>query len=112
MKKYITAFAIALLVIAGLWILYWSSNRYYTYDSIKLHRKLIKETVVNYSDTSEEFRRYGIFKRVYRKYDYPCSDSVYGGYQVNDTISVACYTNDIGDTIYEAYINTSNYPHR
>lgn len=79
---------------------------------LKDHR-MIKEITVNYKKTDSPNARYGLYKEVFRKYNYPYKDTLYvGGKRIDRMHGVDYYANEYGDTVKFEYTDYTNYPRR
>lgn len=103
----IAAMAVLVIMIVG-FSLYSVHKRKHCYDKIEVHSKLLKEIVVDTRD-SVCYREWGIYKKVYRKYNYTYTDSIIGGYNIDDTIYVSYAVTDVGDTVYMMYTDCNSY---
>lgn len=102
MKKCIIAgMTVLVLMIVGL-SLYSVHKGRHCYDRVETHSKLLKEIAVDTRD-SACYREWGIYKKVYRKYNYVYTDSTYGNYYIGDSISVGYWSTDVGDTVFIEY---------
>lgn len=96
---------IILIIIAA--IAYWGSY------PVEKERKMIKEIVVNYDSTDTPYMRHGIYREVYRKFNYAYHDSTYDiGERLYDEHERDYYVNEYGDTVLIVYTDFTNYPRR
>lgn len=80
--------------------------------SFKEH-KMINEIVVNYDTSETPYNHYGIYREIYRKYNYIYYDSVYNiGERLDDMHGRDYYVNEYGDTVLIIYTDYTNYPRR
>ena len=92
----------------------YKSNRGYSEDSapLKEHR-MIKEITVNYTKNDAPNKYYGIYRQVFRKYNYKYKDSVSHEVRPVDIMhGIMYYINEFGDTVDIIYIDYTNYPRR
>lgn len=102
MKKLISLFVILTTIITGC-----------SHAPVQMERKLIGETVIDYHLTDSNYRLYGYYREVFRKYNYQYSDSTYYfARTIDKNHSVNCFINEYGDTVSFVYIDFSNYPRR
>lgn len=79
---------------------------------LKDHR-MIKEITVNYKKTDSPNARYGLYREVFRKYNYHYKDSSRHWVRHIDKMhDIDCYINEYGDTVKFEYTDYTNYPRR
>ncbi|MCR5139017.1 MAG: hypothetical protein K6B45_02495 [Bacteroidaceae bacterium] len=74
--------------------------------------KSFEETIINYDSASDEYRHYGYYKRVDRKYNYEYYDSIWCGEDRYGSVGIGYIINEYGDTICYLYTDYTNYPRR
>ena len=72
---------------------------------------LVKEVIVDLKD-SDCYKKYGIYKRIYRKYNYEYTDSLEDMYGIDTQHVVHFATTYKGDTIFMEFVDYSNFPRR
>lgn len=101
MKKYIVALiGMVILVLAFAFYHKYTIDHYY--ETIEPHSKLIKEIVVDTRD-QDCYKDYGIYKKVYKKYNHWATDSIYHEYW-NDSIFVEYWVNKYNEVVCIHYI--------
>lgn len=111
MKKYVLIMIIGVVAILGIMQLHQSNRTYNSYRFHFHHGKLLKETTVWLYD-SDCYKQSGIYKRVYRKYNYHYSDSIEGGTHLSDYTMLDYAVTYRGDTVFMEYTDLTNYPRR
>lgn len=109
-----------ILLIIGMMLLLFSCNRGYrsngsqSEDSVPLkEHRMIKEITVNYTKDDAPNKYHGIYKQVFRKYNYKYKDSVSHEVRPVDIMhGIMYYINEYGDTVNIIYIDYTNYPRR
>lgn len=102
MKKYIialVAIAAAVLVFTG----YHTFKVNHYYEHFTPHSKLIKEVVID-TRNQDCYKTFGIYKKVYKRYNYNYQDSVYYSYY-QDSLMTEYWINENKDTVCIHYIN-------
>lgn len=111
-KTLLTIIITAVISIAGTCVFY----KYFTDDTYKYietlpKRKLVREIVVDCKG-AEDYNRYGIYKKVYRVYNYTLGDTIYKSSSINRSHHINMFMSEQGDTLRMEYYDTSNYPRR
>lgn len=101
MKKYIFAL-IGIVVLALTCAKYHTYKVSHYYESIKPHSKLVKEIVVDTRD-QDCYKDFGIYKKVYKRYNHWYSDSTYYSYW-NDSVMVEYWINENKEVVCIHYI--------
>ena len=74
---------------------------------------MIKEISVNYTKDDAPYKYQGIFRQVFRKYNYKYKDSVSHEVRPVDIMhGIMYYINEYEDTVSIIYIDYSDYPRR
>lgn len=74
---------------------------------------MIKEITVNYAKDDTPNMCHGIYKQVFRKYNYEYKDSVSQEVRPVDVMhGIKYFVNEYGDTVSITYIDYTNYPRR
>ena len=114
MKKYIIAAMTALVImIAGLSLCSVHKRKHY-YDREEVHwpkSVLLKDTTVWLYD-SACYKEEGIFKRVYRKYNYEYYDSTVTVESPGNNLEIECAKTHRGDIVFMQYRDVTNFPRR
>lgn len=110
MKKYIL---LGVLLVLSLLLLYcWLNySNSHNHNRSPFQKKLLKEVIVDLRD-SACFKQSGIYKRVYRKYNYSYVDSTKGYIRFNNFYGMEYATTPKGDTVFMEFIDYTNYPRR
>lgn len=75
-------------------------------------KKIVDETILNYSEADSLYRKHGYYKEVFRIFNYEYKDSVVRSCMLDSVHGVHNIINEFGDTIHQIYIDYSNYPKR
>lgn len=102
MKKYILAL-IVMVVLALSAMIYNTYKVNHYYEHFTPHSKLVKEIIVDIRN-QDCYRTFGIYKKVYRRYNYNYQDSVYYSYY-QDSLMTEYWINENKDTVCIHYIN-------
>lgn len=102
MKKYILAL-IVMVILALLAMIYHTYKVNHYYEHFTPHSKSIKEIIVD-TRNQECYRTFGIYKKIYRRYNYNYQDSVYYSYY-QDSLMTEYWINENKDTVCIHYIN-------
>ena len=74
--------------------------------------RMTKETVYYYGEGSEDYDFYGIYKKIYREYNYKYHGFMPWDSIIDDMHEMRYNINGYGDTIYMEYIDKTNFPRR
>ena len=74
--------------------------------------RLIEEIVVDFDNDDDEYRKYGYYRKVFRKYNYEYYDSTWYDMKIDSFRRACCYVNEFGDTTFILYVDYTNYPRR
>ena len=110
MKKYILVGVVLILAILLVRQCY-NYKEKHRYDDVSLHKKLIKEVIIDLRD-SACYREGGKYKRIYRRYNYRYTDSIKGYIRTDDLHGIDYATTPIGDTVFMEFTDYTNYPRR
>ena len=102
MKKYILAL-IVMVVLTLSTMMYHTYKVNHYYEHFTPHSKLVKEIIVD-TRNQDCYRTFGIYKKVYRRYNYNYQDSVYYSYY-QDSLMTEYWINENKDTVCIHYIN-------
>ena len=76
-------------------------------------RKMLRETVVDYQSSDSIYKYYGIYKQVFRKYNYSYVDSfIAKDIRIDAAHGIDYFINEYGDTVCINFIDYSGYPRR
>ena len=76
-------------------------------------RELLKEIVIEYSETDEPYRRHGTQKEIYRIYNCKYEECDIHEIRPHDIMhGIVYHMNSYGDTVRIRYIDYTNYPRR
>lgn len=76
------------------------------------HRQ-IGEYMVSYTEKDSLYKQYGIYKIIFKRYNYQYHDSTYlGGRQIDALHGWNCFKNEYGDTVCVIYTDYTKYPRR
>ena len=110
MKKYILVWIIIIVALLLLKQCYKYQEKH-CYDNVTLHSKLVKEVVIDLRD-SACYKQSGVYKRIYRRYNYGYSDSTIGYYRTDYLHGVKYATTLNRDTVFMEFTDYTNYPRR
>lgn len=102
MKKYILAL-IVMVVFTLSAMMYYTYKVNHYYEHFTPHSKLVKEIVIDTRD-QDYYRNFGIYKKIYKRYNYNYQDSVYYSYY-QDSLMIEYWVNENKDTVCIHYIN-------
>ena len=106
---------VVLLIVIGAILLLLEQCREYKekhcYDNVELHSKLVKEVIEDLKD-SACYKERGVYKRIYRRYNYGYADSTIGYYRTDNLHGVKYATVLKGDTVFMEFTDYTDYPRR
>lgn len=88
MKKYILALIVMVVLTLSAMIYHTYKVNHY-YEHFTPHSKLVKEIVVDTRD-QDCYRTFGIYKKVYKRYNYNYQDSLMTEYWINENKDTVC----------------------
>ena len=79
---------------------------------LEKHRMMTGKVVRDWTKTDSSYIRYGYYKEVKRTFNYIYKDSIMRSSMIDTIHGIHNFINEYGDTVYQIYIDYTNYPRR